>query len=443
MTKYICYQKTALIGAFSLVTGYAIQNMAQGQAHLASFTKELPQSKKAAGQGSGNKYYVDISKGNDTNSGLSEKLPFKTISKANQQINAGDTVYVKNGIYPENITIKQSGTAKNSITFQAFPGHKPLIKGTQDGTFKIEGNYIKIIGFEITSTADGSGIHVGSGNHHTQIFKNEIHDSGCGGVSGQETDYLHIESNLIYKNSFRSPFLCSGISIYQAVASDSKPGFHNIIRGNISFANENKKIKEDGTVTDGNGIIIDDFRHTQGQKQLPKYTASTLVENNVVFDNGGRGIHVFQSDNVMVRNNTAFKNLKSSNLHGTTNGELSAFFSSNIRFYNNIAYATNNSKKTIVNDYSSNNIWDYNVSYNGVIFFGSGKSNGTLGKHNLINVSPMFINPSTSPDKANFRLRANSPAINAGTSANAAFIDLTGKIRPAGSKHDIGAYEMN
>jgi parallel beta-helix repeat protein len=442
MTKYIYYQKPALIGVFLLFAGYALPNIAQGQHHLSSLATASPQSKISAGQGSGNKYYVDISKGNDSNSGLSEKLPFKTIGKANQQINAGDIIYVKNGVYPENITVKQSGTAKSPISFQAFPGHKPFIRGTQDGTFKIEGNHIKISGFEITSTADGSGIHVGSGNHHTQILRNEIHDAGCGGVSGQETDYLQVESNIIYRNSFRSPFLCSGISIYQAVQSDSRPGFHNIIRGNTSFANENKRSKADGTVTDGNGIIIDDFRHTQGQKQLLQYTASTLVENNVVFDNGGRGIHIFQSDNVVVRNNTAFKNLKSSNLHGTTNGELSALFSSNIHFYNNIAYAANSSKKTLVNDYSSDNIWDYNLSYNGAIFFGSGKSRGTLGKHNLINVSPLFINPSTSPSKANFRLQAKSPAINAGTSVNAAPIDLTGKTRPAGSKHDIGAYEM-
>jgi parallel beta-helix repeat protein len=446
MTKYSYYQQPALIVTFLLAGGYTLQNMAPGQNNLTNL-EDLPAAKIAASKSPGTKYYVDISKGNDANNGRSEKLSFKTINKANGQISAGDTIYVKNGIYSENITIKQSGTASNSISFQAFPGHKPFVKGTQDGTFKIEGNYIKIIGFEITSTVDGSGIHVGSGNHHTQIFKNEIHDSGCGGVSGQETDYLHIEGNTIYRNSFRSPFLCSGISIYQAVPFDSKPGFHNIIRGNISFSNENKRAKEDGTVTDGNGIIIDDFRHTQGQKKLPKYTAATLVENNIVFDNGGRGIHVFQSDNVVVRNNTAFKNLKSANLHGTTNGELSAFFSSNVRFYNNIAYGANSSKKTLVNDYSADNIWDYNLFYNGTIFFGSGKSSGTLGKHNVINVSPLFINPSIAgaiaANKANFRLQPKSPAINAGTSTNAAPTDFTGKLRPAGSKHDIGAYEMN
>lgn len=440
MAKVNYYQRLILIAAFLLAGGCTWQNLAQGQNNSAHLEEG---SKIAANKLSDTKYYVDVSRGNDANSGWSEQLAFKTINKANEQVSAGDIVYVKNGTYAENITIKQSGTASRPISFQAFPGHQPFVTGTQDGTFKVEGSYIKIIGFKITSTADGSGIHVGSGNHHTRIFKNEIHDAGCGGVSGQETDYLHIESNIIYRNSFRSPFLCSGISIYQAVPFDSKPGFHNIIRGNISFANENKRAKADGTVTDGNGIIIDDFRHTQGQKLLPKYKAATLVENNIVFDNGGRGIHIFQSDNVVVRNNTAFKNLKSGNLYGSTNGELSAFFSSNVRFYNNIAYAASSSKKTFVNDYSSNNNWDYNLSYNGKVFFGAGESSGTWGKHNVIDVSPRFVNPSIAFPKANFRLQAKSPAIDAGISINAALTDFTGKPRLKGFKTDMGAYEMD
>jgi parallel beta-helix repeat protein len=386
-------------------------------------------------------YYVDVNLGKDINNGLTEKLAFKTINKAHEQVNPGDIVYVKNGTYAENITLKRSGTQDQWISFQAFPGHKPFVQGTQDGTFHVTGNYLKISGFEITSTIDGSGIHVGNGNHHTQIFKNEIHDSGCGGISGQETDYLHIEGNIIYRNAFRSPFLCSGISIYQAKPFDNKPGFHNIIRGNISYANENKKTKPDGTVTDGNGIIIDDFRHTQGQRKLAKYTAATLVENNIVFDNGGRGIHVFQSDNVVVRNNTTFHNMKSPNLEGTSNGEITAMFSANLKIHNNIAYAANKAKQTFVDDYSDRNIWDYNLSYNGQIFFGKNSKN-SLGKHNIINVSPLFVNPTVNAQTANFRLQANSPAINSGAAISAAQTDFGGRRRPIGSGYEMGAYEF-
>lgn len=397
---------------------------------------------KIASQSLGTIYYVDQSRGDDSNPGTTENLPFKTIQRANKIVAEGDTVYVKNGTYNENITITQSGNPNNWIVFQAFPDHKPFVIGTQDGTFRISGNYIKIIGLRISSTELGSGIHVGKGNHHTQIIKNEIHNSGCGGISGQETDYLYIEGNIVYKNAFRSPYQCSGISIYQAQEFDNKPGFHNIIRGNISYANENKLAKDNGKVTDGNGIIIDDFRHTQNQSKIPKYTAWTLIENNLVFDNGGRGIHVFQSDNVVVRNNTTFKNLKSSNLEGHLNGELTTYFSSNVHFYNNIVYATDKSKKTLVDDYSSKNKWDYNLSYNGSILITDGHSDSVLGNNNLIDVDPVFINPSIIPNAANFSLQATSPAIDAGTSINASHSDFDAKIRPLGSGYDIGAYEF-
>ncbi len=364
------------------------ENQTQDKYAWADFDAQVGGT-KAATKTSGKTYYVDNSKGDDRNPGTTQTLAFKTIQQANQKVAAGDIVYVKNGTYDENITVIKSGTSNNWIVFQAFPGHQPFVRGTQDGTFKIEGNYIKIIGFRITSTQIGSGIHVGKGNHHTQVLNNEIHDSGCGGISGQETDYLYIEGNVSYRNAFRSPYQCSGISIYQAKAFDNKSGFHNIIRGNISYSNENLLPRKDGKVTDGNGIIIDDFRHTQGQTRSPKYTNWTLVENNLVFDNGGRGIHVFQSDNVIVRNNTAFKNLKSRNLDGTLNGELSTLFSEHVQFSKNIAYASAPSKKTFVDDYSSNNRWDDNVSNNGYNFVKGAHSNAIFSSHNLISVAPI------------------------------------------------------
>lgn len=414
-----------------------LQNSQPDDSWLQLETQEFPKNTKI-----NNIYYVDQKTGNDQNNGKSEKQAFKTIKKANETIIFGDTVYVKNGTYEEDITISASGTLTSWITFQAFPGHKPVVIGTQDGTFRVEGNYIKIIGFKITSTKIGSGIFVNNGNHHTQIINNEIHDSGCGGISGMRTDYLYIEGNIVYRNAFRSPYQCSGISVYQAQAVDNKPGFHIIIRGNISYSNQNKLPVKDGKVTDGNGIIIDDFRHTQFNSQIPAYQNWTLIENNIIFDNGGRGIHVFHSDYVLIRNNTAFANLKSTNLEGTLNGEISTLFSSHIQVYNNIAYTKDRNKKTFIDDYSQGNKWDYNLSYNGDYIINGGHSDVVLGKHNLINIDPQFISPSISPETADFRLKPNSPAIDSGNVINGAKIDFNHQKRPINLKSDIGAYEF-
>jgi parallel beta-helix repeat protein len=400
---------------------------------LVAIASSLGYVTPVATQGSiGKTYYVDGVRGLDRNLGTSEKLPFKTIDRANKLVAAGDTVLVKNGTYNENLTIATSGTAKSWITFKAWAGHKPFVKGSS-GAFNIVSSYVKIIGFEIVSVAENGIAIGGNNNHHVQILNNKIHDCGCNGIGGIKTDYLTIENNIIYRNAFTAPWMCSGISIYQAQDSDRQPGFHNIVRGNISYSNENRKVNKDGKVTDGNGIIIDDLKHTQGEVKSPKYLSSTLVENNIVFDNGGRGINIFQSERVTVRNNTSFKNSKSKTLYEGADGEISSLNSDSNSFYNNIAYGRDRAKRTLVNSKSSGNKWDYNLSYNGKIAV----DRKVLGKHHLVDVDPLFISPSISIDKANFRLRPKSSAINSGTSISAASIDITGKKR---SKRDLGAY---
>jgi parallel beta-helix repeat protein len=410
-----------------------------------SLTPETTLTPTPAPTPAGTIYYVDKALGNDNNPGT-EKRPFSTIRKAAENLSPGDAVYVKNGTYDEGwdgVKITRSGNSINWIIFKAFPEHRPLVTSAHDGTFTVEANYIEINGFEIIQTTQGSGIHVGKGNHHTRVMNNIIHHCGCGGISGQETDYLHIEGNITHHNAFTSPWQCSGISIYQAKAFDNKSGFHNVIRGNISYSNENRVANREGKITDGNGIIIDDFRHTQSRNLSAKYTASTLIENNIIFDNGGRGIHVFYSDNVVVRNNTIFKNLKTSQLDGQLNGELSTLFSSNILIFNNIVYSNNMSKQAFIDDYSNNNYWDYNLAYQGNIQVKNGHSGAVLGSHNLRDVDPQFINPSIEPAVANFHLQPTSPAIDAGTSMNVASTDFDGNTRPSGSRYDIGAYEFN
>jgi parallel beta-helix repeat protein len=337
-------------------------------------------------------YYVDASIGNDANLGTSEALALKTIQSASQKAVAGDIVYVKSGTYKEDVTITASGNPNNWITFQAYPGDKPIIEG-EFQAIHITGNYVKIIGFDITAKLY-DGIFIDGkveGNHHIQILNNTVHDAGGNGIGATKTDYLTIENNTVYRNAFTSFYQSSGISIYEAKESDKLPGFHNIIRGNTSYSNENKHPRDDGQVTDGNGIIIDDFRQTQTQNPdgspVAAYTAQTLVENNIVFDNGGRGVHIFQSDNVVVRNNIASNNLKSDNLEGTLNGEITTFFSSNISFYNNTVSPKDSSKKAFSDAYSNGNKWDYNLSYGGIIAVGLDNSNAVFSENNLSNTN--------------------------------------------------------
>jgi len=79
-------------------------------------------------------YYVDVNSiggpCDDKNSGSIEK-PWKTIGRAltNQAPcpGAGDTIYLRDGVYKEEAIIHRGGTADKPLTIKAYPGEEPVI----------------------------------------------------------------------------------------------------------------------------------------------------------------------------------------------------------------------------------------------------------------------------------------------------------------------------
>ena len=148
-------------------------------------------------------------------------------------------------------------------------------------------------------------------------------------------------------------------------------GFHNVVRNNICFGNRVIDLpgNPEPAHTDGNGIIIDDFRNTQlpdvgqygqlkSRKSATNYVFNTLVENNLSYGNGGKGIHIFLSDNVTVRNNAAHWNNRDELNPGTWRGELSNFLGSNNIWVNNIGIANPaiNGSNTAIGEFELNEL---------------------------------------------------------------------------------------
>jgi hypothetical protein len=131
-------------------------------------------------------YYVD-NQGNDSNPG-SESLPFKTINKAIEAVEAGGTIYVMDGIYrnenagvplisfyedstqqdsagnnyvysngenlnnPHVVTINKAGNETDGyITLKNYPNHSPKIIFDGQGGIKLgpNANYVIVEGFEV------------------------------------------------------------------------------------------------------------------------------------------------------------------------------------------------------------------------------------------------------------------------------------------------------
>lgn len=386
-------------------------------------------------------YYVATT-GSDSAAG-SSSAPWKTLSKAmSASLKAGDEVVVRSGTYNETMTVQKSGNAGGYITIRSeVEGGAKIVASGSNNAINVAANYVKIEGFDVK----GAGSHGIMANdvHHTQILNNTVHDAGASGIQYNYSDFITVEGNTTYNNASDGWF--SGISIYENrnITGDTTPGVRTIIRNNVSYDN----VTTSGGHSDGNGIIIDDFRSTHNSA-YGAYQYSTLVEGNLVYSNGGKGIQVVWSDNVTLRNNTAWHNNVDNQNTGTWRGEFSNQDANNITWVNNIAVAdpSRNSNNVAIGDYgdNSNVKWINNLTYNGTAGKASVNTDGgntgpTAANGNLLGVDPKFVNAAG----GNFHLSDNSPAINKGSSTyGLASFDLDGATRVVGIV-DLGVYETN
>jgi parallel beta-helix repeat protein len=416
-------------------------------------------------------YFVNATSGNNSYSGLSPDKAFKTLQKAAGLTVAGDTVFVMNGTYRKDaswssdvVIEESSGTESAWIVWINYPGHKPKISFDCWRGFSIKGSYVEVNGLTIQGNNsnltleealnqpkscanpsgsfdarfNGNGISADgrSGNryHHITIKNCEVYDCGGAGISFIQSDYITIENNIVYNNSWYTLWASSGISLWQNWNSDNATGLKNIIRNNICYGNWQyvPAIAFNCSFTDGNGIIIDDSDNTQNGSALGSYQGRTLIENNLVFRNGGSGIHTFLSRHVDIINNTAYMNSLSEHLNG---GQIFPNASADIRIFNNILVAS--AGKRINSNWNNKGgiIYDYNLHF-------GGSSTSLTGIHTIV-ADPQFIDAA----KNDYRLDSKSPAVDAGISSlggtAAPSFDIINNMRPYNDKYDIGAYEHN
>ena len=195
------------------------------------------------------------------------------------------------------------------------------------------------------------------------------------GIAANGADYVRIENNLVHNNSYYSPYATSGISFYQPRSIDSSGATKMYIRGNTVYQNENKVPfwfsdefnPSKRTITDGNGVIVDDARNTQGivGEAGSPYKGTINVSNNLIYDNGGRGVNVFSSDNVVVRYNTTYKNARA--VSSAITSELVVGDASKVEVSGNIMVARSDRK--VVDTYNTSA-----VSFANNLFYGGNGS---------------------------------------------------------------------
>jgi hypothetical protein len=484
------------ITATSAASPITVNGLSDGQAYTFTVVATNAMGSSAASEPSNAvtpafkavSYFVSSGSGNDNNDGLTTSTAWATLTKAANTMFPGDTAFVMTGIYPP-FTIRNSGTLDRRITYKAYAGNEPVITCGLKGDWNLlqisasnitidglevkginqsltlaqgEANYNKILGainagtppdYQSTTNTNTNGVSIGEAVigvvHHITVKNCKIHECSAGGVGATNADYLILENNEIYNNCWYTMWAPSGISVIHLTGTDA--GSNTVIRGNKVYNNYTLvKWISIRAFSDGNGIIIDVNDGTDAG--FPAYTGKFLVENNLVFDNGGRGLYIMSSQNALFRNNTSYWNSKSSFSDG---GEMVVFASKDVTFVNNIGWANPaySSMNFGIRDdgawgTNSNITWKNNIAFNGTVGNSAVYLNKTtttsIDNSNKLGINPLFVNPTITTATANFRLQKASPAIDAGTLAyGVPAYDIEYYARTQGNGVDLGAYESN
>jgi len=343
--------------------------------------------------------YVGL-QGNDGNDGHTPATALRTPQKAADRSEPGDVILFTTGEYLTEggkalLSIRRSGLPGKPIIYAPAPGAKVIFRNeTAWEAIKVTGaRHIQILGFRVIGVAkqvtleeakremdnlkNSRTCQNGIAVDHDPATKTPaafitirncvVSDCSGGGIYANHSDYLTFELNIVLSCAFWSPYGNSGISVYQPIDVDQQTGYKIIIRNNVSAGNyqnipfyfSNRDEPEKRKVTDGNGIIIDDYLNSQhwGGGSGKPYGGRTLVANNIVIGNGGSGIHSYKSLNVDIVHNYAAGN----NRHpALKDGQIFANTSKNARIINNIMVAPPG--KPVTTSYKNENlILDHNL----------------------------------------------------------------------------------
>lgn len=390
---------------------------------------------------------------NDSGPG-SVETPFCTINKGTSRLLPGQTAYVGNGTYPEQVTVTNSGTDTAPVAVTALSGAHPVV-GTSakaHGIYLSGKHYVNISGLTVSGTTS-DGVYVTSSDHinlsglHVTTSGQPTIDGYAKGMKIISTTASSITGSTVNNNTDSGIYLAQGAT-------------GNVLSGNIAYANARQYTRAAPGIDlrSGPNTVINNVSHDNEDTGIQLYTGSdgSLVANNVVYRNGDHGIDDYQATNQRIIDNTVYANVAAGiNLEGGSTGGL---VENNISMDNGV-----NSPRSVGNirvdaTAQTGTTVDFNLVYQhtGATQYVWGTTNyatlATFAAATGLEAHGLQADPKLgNPDNGNFALTAGSPAIDSAnsTASGEQSTDIVGTARyddPAVSNgpngiDDRGAYE--
>ena len=360
------------------------------------------------------------------------------------------------------------GCTRRSPDKQANPSSSwqtPLLLAKlscRDSCIRISGqSHIEVRGFRVQN-CDGVGNHDGGG-----IVVRGI-------PNGPTITGIRVLNNHIYK-TYSSAISAWGVPWKQDPGDFKRISDILVANNLIEYANDGGANEQ---ITFANGVINFEIRNNELRNQvnpsmggegidIKEGCAFGKIHHNLIhhvarrgiyIDGGGRSIYSAPTHDIDIYNNI---------VHHAPNGF--ALMSEggedvyNIRVANNLFYeiskncafiydhpnaASSPGKFTNV-EFVNNTFWDcglhgldLNSKHVTGLFVGNNLTSTYLDRFNLADESSNIVGGNPGFVKAgDYHLKANSPAIDAGSSKRAPSFDLDDKPRPKGKGYDVGAYE--
>jgi nitrous oxidase accessory protein NosD len=290
----------------------------------------------------GASYYVALD-GNDANPGTEEQ-PFQTISNGARILQPGDTLYIREGTYPESYidTIRGGTSWDVPVTVAAYPGEHVTIQGSLgfqgpttayiiidslilDGANLPRGQWWPVVAVDYSQTpADtahhirlqnseirngpSSGVNTNCGAEYNEFINLKVHDNGT-------TDFDHglyissahnlIEGSDVYRNAGW------GIHVYNEGSCNGQVN-NNTVRSNQIHDNAAAGNRGPGILlSSGRGNVADSntIWGNHGGIQIDYGSIAAQVAKNVIYGNSECGICVGSgSTDAVVLDNSIYDN---------------------------------------------------------------------------------------------------------------------------------------